>query len=69
MTCAACEEHVNSQLSKVNGVVKSVPSYAQQNTLVQFDTTKLTIQQLQQAIAKIGYKVTNTKLETNGSSN
>jgi mercuric ion transport protein len=69
MTCAGCEEHVNSELSKVNGVVTSVTSYEKRNTLVHYDKTKVTIQQLQQVIAKTGYKVINTELEINGSTN
>ena len=66
MTCAGCEVHVNSELAKENGVVETVTSYAKRNTVVRFDGTKTTIQQLQAAIAKIGYKVIATKLERNG---
>ena len=66
MTCAGCEAHVNSELAKVNGMVESVTSYAKRNTVVRFDGTKTTIEQLQAAIAKTGYKVIATKLETNG---
>ena len=69
MTCAACEEHVNSQLSKVPGVIQAQTSYAKRNAVVRFDHTKTSVQQLQDAIAKTGYKVVATKLQTNGSVN
>lgn len=66
MTCAGCEAHVNNELSKVNGVVKPATSFAKRNTVVHFDVTKTTVQQLQAAIAKTGYRVIATKFESNG---
>lgn len=69
MTCAGCEEHVNSELAKVNGVLKSVTSYTKRNSVVRFDKTKTTTQQIHSAITKTGYKIVATKLEANGSNN
>lgn len=69
MTCAGCEAHVNSELAKVNGVLESITSYAKRNSVVRFDETKTNVQHLQAAIAKTGYKVVATQLETNGSNN
>lgn len=69
MTCAGCEEHVNSELYKVSGVIQSVTSYARRNSVVQFDKTKATLDQLRKAIDKTGYRVVATKIELNASNN
>lgn len=66
MTCAGCEGHVNSELATVPGVIQSVTSYAKRNSVVRFDAAKTTVPQLQAAIAKTGYKVVASKIETNG---
>lgn len=57
MTCEACEEHVNSELSKVNGVLAYVTSYATRSSLVSFDQLKTDEKTIEAAINKTGYKV------------
>ncbi len=57
MTCEGCEEHVNSQLSKVNGVLAYKTSYAHRSSLVTFDKSKVDIREIESAINKTGYKV------------
>lgn len=69
MTCEGCEEHVNTELAKVPGVIQSVTSYAKRNSVVKFDKSKATVDQLRSAIDKTGYVVVATKMETNGSAN
>lgn len=62
MTCEGCEEHVNNELSKVNGVIAYKTSYASENSLVTFDKSKVDVKAIEAAINKTGYKVTEYKL-------
>lgn len=57
MTCEACEEHVNNELSKVPGVVSYKTSYATGSSLVTFDKSKVDAKIIEAAINKTGYKV------------
>lgn len=57
MTCEACEEHVNNELSKVNGVLAYKTSYATRSSLVTFDKLKVDEKTIEAAINKTGYKV------------
>ena len=62
MTCEGCEEHVNTQLSKVAGVLSYKTSYALKNCLVTFDKSKVDVKTIQAAINKTGYTVKEYKL-------
>lgn len=57
MTCEACEEHVNNELSKVNGVLAYKTSYATRSCLVTFNKSKVDVKTIEAAINKTGYKV------------
>jgi copper chaperone CopZ len=57
MTCEGCEEHVNNELSKVNGVIAYKTSYATRSSLVTFDKSKVDVKTIEAAINKTGYKV------------
>jgi len=57
MTCEACEEHVNNELSKVAGVLAYKTSYATRSSLVTFDKSKVDAKAIEAAINKTGYKV------------
>ncbi len=59
MTCEGCEAHVNSELSKVNGVIAYKTSYATKSSLVTFDKSKVDVKTIEAAINKTGYKVKN----------
>jgi mercuric ion transport protein len=62
MTCEGCEEHVNTQLSKVAGVLSYKTSYALKNSLVTFDKSKVDVKTIEAAINKTGYTVKEYKL-------
>ena len=57
MTCESCEPHVNNELSKVPGVLTRKTSYSSGNSLVTFDSSKVSIKELERAINRTGYKV------------
>jgi mercuric ion transport protein len=61
MTCEGCEEYVNNELSKVNGVIAYKTSYASKNSLVTFDKSKVDVKAIEAAISKTRYKVTAYK--------
>lgn len=62
MTCEGCEEHVNTQLAKIAGVLSYRTSYAAKNSLVTFDLSKVDIKTIEAAISKTGYTVKGYKL-------
>jgi copper chaperone CopZ len=62
MTCEGCEEHVNNELSKVNGVLAYKTSYATRSSLVTFDKSKVDVKTIEAAINKTGYVVKEYKL-------
>ena len=59
MTCASCEEHVNQEVNKLNGIVNSKASYENGNAIIEFDRTKTNEAQIEKAINSTGYKVTD----------
>jgi len=61
MTCASCEEHVNHEVNKLNGIVDSRASYEKENAIIEFDRTKTNKMEIEKAINSTGYKVTSEK--------
>ena len=61
MTCASCEEHVNHEVNKLNGIVISKASYENGNAIIEFDKTKTNETEIEKAINSTGYKVTDKK--------
>ena len=61
MTCASCEEHVNHEVNKLLGIIKSTASYENENAIVEFDNSKTNIPEIEKAINGTGYSVTDKK--------
>lgn len=61
MTCTSCEEHVNHEVNKINGILNSQVSYENGNAIVEFDQTKTTVAEIEEVINLKGYKVTGKK--------
>jgi mercuric ion transport protein len=61
MTCSGCEEHVNHEVKKLIGIVKTTVSYENGNAIVAFDQTQTDIDEIEKAIAKTGYSVVDKK--------
>jgi copper chaperone CopZ len=61
MTCAGCEEHVNHEVNKLNGIVISKASYENGNAIIEFDKTKTNEAEIEKAINSTGYEVTDKK--------
>lgn len=62
MTCASCEDHVNQELSKENGVLAYTTSYASRSSMVSFDYSKTSVNAIEAAINRSGYKVKRYEL-------
>ncbi len=60
MSCAACEKEVNSELFKVKGVTDANTFYDKGLSIVKYDSTKVSVDQLRAAVATTGYKVKST---------
>ncbi len=61
MTCSGCEEHVNREVNKLTGIVKSTVSYENANAIIEFDQTQTNINEIEKAIRNTGYSVTDKK--------
>lgn len=61
MTCAGCEEHVNHEVNKLSGIIKSIASFKNGNAIVEFDNSKTNVKEIEKAINKTGYLVTDRK--------
>jgi mercuric ion transport protein len=61
MTCASCEEHVNHEVNKLNGIVNSKASYENGNAIIEFDKSETNETEIEKAINSTGYKVTDKK--------
>ena len=62
MSCKACETEVNNELYKVLGVIDAQTFYNKGTSIVKYDKSKATIEQLKNAIAQTGYEITDYKL-------
>ena len=61
MTCTSCEEHVNHEVNKLNGIVASQVSYENGNAIIEFDQTKTKESEIEKAINSTGYNVIDKK--------
>ncbi len=61
MTCAGCEKHVNHEVNKLSGIIKSTASYENGNAIIEFDRTKTNTAEIEKAINRTGYSVTSSK--------
>jgi len=57
MTCISCEEHVNYEVNKLDGILTISSSYEKGNAEVEFDSTVTTLNEIEKAINSTGYKV------------
>lgn len=62
MDCEACTLHINSKLSKLNGVWEANTSYKKSFAIVRFDSTKTSLNSLKNKVTDIGYKVVSSNI-------
>lgn len=61
MTCVDCERPVNSNISKLSGILGVKVSYDNENAVVKFDHTQARVEDIEEAINATGYSVTSKK--------
>jgi len=61
MTCSGCEEHVNQELNKLTGIIQTTVSHENGNAIIEFDQAQTEIEEIEEAIEKTGYSVTDKK--------
>lgn len=61
MTCNGCASHVETEVNKLSGIVKVEASYEEATAKVEFDQTKVSLAQIEEAINGTGYKVVGKK--------
>jgi mercuric ion transport protein len=61
MTCESCEQHVEHEVNKLNGIVHLAVSYERENALIEYDSTTTSINEIITAINSTGYKVEKHK--------
>ncbi len=62
MDCEGCTVHINSQLSKVIGVIEATASYKNSNVTVKFENSKTSVDSLARVVNNIGYKVISSNI-------
>ena len=63
MTCTGCEMQVEEELKKVEGIISAKASHIDENTIVQYDNSKVNIDKIVEAINKTHYKAINPKIK------
>lgn len=61
MTCTGCEKHITDEIYKLPGIIKSTVSYKKGNAIIEFDKTMTDIDEIEKAIAKTDYTITDKK--------
>lgn len=56
MTCATCPITVKAAVKKINGVHEVKTSLEEKSAVVEFDSKKVALKEIQKAIEKVGYK-------------
>ncbi|MBL4861615.1 MAG: mercuric transport protein MerTP [Crocinitomicaceae bacterium] len=65
MTCAGCEAHVKHAINALKGIISIEVSYKDGSAVVQFDTSKVAMKEIEKSINATGYTVVKTnKIES-----
>jgi copper chaperone len=57
MTCEGCEKAIKGSVGKLDGIASVEASHTDANTIVTFDTTLVSVGEIDEAIAAAGYTV------------
>ena len=58
MTCVACQEHVNHAVNELSGIIDVNTSYDEGNAVVKFDSSQISMGEIEQAVNSTGYVIT-----------
>jgi len=57
MTCTSCEAHINHAVNQLDGILNINTSYSNGKTEVVFDQSKITNEEIKNAVNSTGYSV------------
>jgi Cu+-exporting ATPase len=66
MSCASCVTNIESTLSRIPGVDRADVNFGAERLSVDFDPTKVTVGELQSALAETGYRLTTRETTDEG---
>lgn len=61
MTCSGCASHVENDVNKLQGIISVDASYEEGTAKVEFDQSKVSLDQIEKAINGTGYEVVGRK--------
>jgi copper chaperone CopZ len=62
--CKACELHIKQEVNKLPGILQCDVSYENSNAVIEFDSSKVSAQQIKSVINSTGYPATEIKIKT-----
>jgi len=62
MTCSGCEAHIENAVGELQGIVEVKATYENEKTIVKFDGSQTTVDEIKEAIKKTNYKVKRSKI-------
>lgn len=57
MTCEGCEATIQSNVSKIPGVVSVKASHVDENTIIEYDKSQTNPQEIEKVISETGYQI------------
>lgn len=63
MTCTGCENTIKSGVSELNGVVEVTADYQNGKTMVKYDSSLVTIEEISEMISSKGYAVAGKQIK------
>lgn len=57
MTCEGCESSIQTRVSEMEGVIGVKASHIDENTIVEYDKTQTSPQEIEKVISEIGYQI------------
>jgi len=57
MSCASCAQRIEKDLNKTDGIKKASVNFASEKAMVEYDSTSITIDDIEKVIINSGYKV------------
>jgi len=61
MTCTSCEQHIDYAVNELDGIISVKSSYENGNTIIQFDNTQISKEEIETGINETGYVVSTIK--------
>lgn len=57
MHCISCAINIDGELEDLDGIVRSVTSYAKSQTAVEYDSEKINISKIKKVVEELGYEI------------